>query len=461
MTSLLLINTAIPSDPRAALVVDRRVEEVMREHGVAGPQPGDICRGRVVNLETGVGAAFVDVGSDRNGFLHVSDLPGVGGEGEERARIEDHHSIGDWVTVQITRAPVGAKGPVLTSNMGLPGRDLVLLPNEEGVGISRRIDDNDVRTRLRDLCSALVGESGHGLILRTAAAAASDESIRADFERLVKQWHAIEAVADHGPPRVLRVDSDFPTRAVRELARPDLGRVVVDTESAFEHVGQALAAFDLGGSVTVELHATDRPLFHEFDIEPQMDESSARSVPLPGGGHVVFDRTEALLAIDVNSGRARDGNFLEETAQRTNTEAVAVIARQLRLRDEGGVVVVDTIDMKDAANREALEQSFRAALKDDRSRIQIGGLGAFGLYTLTRQRRLPSEDPGVLPRRAAARALREIHEQRSRGIEATLGIRADPETAGILESMLGGAGGSAVVVPDPALAPGDWAVALP
>lgn len=460
MASLLLINTAVSSDPRAALVVDGSVEEILREHGAAGPQPGDICRGRVVNLEPSVGAAFVDIGSDRNGFLHVSDLPGVGGDGEERARIEDHYAVGDWATVQITRAPVRSKGPVLTSNIGLPGRDLVLLPCEADIGVSRRIDDAEARTRLRDLCAELLADSSFGLILRTAAASASDEAIRADFERLVARWRAIQEIADEGPPRVLLVDSDFAKRAVRELARPDLTRVIVDTEVARGRVETALQEFDLQGGVELELHAGERPLFHEFGIESQIDACSARQVPLPAGGHVVFDRTEALLAIDVNSGRSREGKYLEETAQRTNTEALSVIARHLRLRDEGGVVVVDFIDMKDEANRTALDRDFRRALRGDRARIQFGGLGAFGLYTLTRQRRMPNEDPGVLPRRAAARALREIEERRAGGIKATLGIRTDPETASILESMLGGRGG-AVVVPDPALAPGDWAVALP
>jgi len=460
VATILLINTAIASDPRAAVVVDGHVDELMREHAAGGPQPGDICRGRVVNLEASVGAAFVDVGSDRNGFLHVSDLPGVGGVGEERARIEDHHSIGDWVTVQVTRAPVDAKGAVLSANISLPGRYLVLLVGAPSLGVSRRIGNAEQRERLRELSGELVAQSGHGVILRTAAIDASPDAIRADFDRLLQAWSAVEDVAGDGPPRILRADSDFATRAVRELAGPELEQVVVDTEQAWERAESALATFDLDERVRIERHEGPRPLFHAFGIEQQIDECCARKVRLPGGGHVVFDRTEALLAIDVNSGRAREGGFLEETAQRTNAEALAVIARQLRLRDEGGLVVVDFIDMKDEANNVSIEQGFRAALRRDRARVQIGGLGAFGLFTLTRQRRMPHEDPWQLPHRAAARALRDIRDRLARGAGPTLAVRAHPETAHLLESMVGGAGGP-VIVPDPAMEPGEWAVALP
>jgi len=460
VAKLLLINSAIPSDPRAAVVVDGRVEELLRGPGTGGANSGDVCRGRVVNLEPSVGAAFVDIGAGRNAFLHVSDLPGVGGEGEERARIEDHFSVGDWIVAQVTRAPVDAKGAVLTANIALPGRYLVLMPGASSSGVSRRIGDADSRARLRELSRELVERAGHGVILRTAAADAAPDSIAADLDRLVEQWRAIEAVAHEGPPRTLLTDSDFATRASRELVGPDVERVVVDTEQARANASSALETFDLDRRVPVELHDDSRPLFHAFGIEQQIDESCARSVPLPGGGHVVFDRTEALLAIDVNSGKTRSSGYLEETARRTNDEAATVIAHQLRLRDEGGLVVVDFIDMRDEANNSALEQGFRVALRRDRARIRIGGLGPFGLFTLTRQRRAPHTESSTRAQRGAARALREFRDRHAADAKIRLAIRAHPETALVLEGMVGGAGGP-VVVPDPALGPGQWALALP
>jgi ribonuclease E len=325
------------TDGGVGVVEDGTLVDVVREaRGV-----GDIRLGVVVNVERGVSAAFLDVGTGDNGFLHLSDWPAA----RRGDSIDDHLALGTRAIVQVTRARIGEKAPALTGNVTLAGHGVVLLPCRESGGVSRRLDVTD-RERLR----ALEARAGCGVILRTASRTAADEDLEAELDRLAEEWRRIVAQAGARPgPGLLRREDPAAVRAAR----------------------------DYGGEVT-----PPRP-----EIDAQHEEIGARGVPLPGGGSVIFEQTEALLAIDVNTGTASEAGEFEATARRTNLEAAAVIARQLRLRDAGGVVVVDFIDMRSEQDRAELEEAFREALAADRSRVDIGGLGRFSLFTLTRRRR--------------------------------------------------------------------------
>ena len=324
-------------------VIDGIVEEVFRDAGGVG----EIRLGRVVNVERGVSAAFFDIGTGSNGFLHVSDWPGS----KRGDPIEKHLPMGTRAIVQIKRASVGGKAAALSGQVSLPGRTVVLLPYRDVGGISRRLERG-----AREIQQTLQERAGCGVILRTASRDAELAELEHEVDVLRAEWARIESQAQVRPaPGLLMAVPDAEERARR----------------------------DLGLAPDVAIHRGDVP----DEIFRQIQELGARSLPLPSGGHVVIEQTEALLAIDVNSGKTREEGEFEPTARRTNLEAAQVIARQLRLRDAGGVVVVDFIDMRDEGYIAEVDQKFREALDRDRARIECAGLREFGLFTLTRQRR--------------------------------------------------------------------------
>jgi ribonuclease E len=444
---LLLINAAEAEETRAAVVADGRLEEYRSEPAAGEALVGNVYKGRVRNLEPAIGAAFVDLGVGRNGFLHVSACAGGGPE----TRIEDLLSLGDDVLVQVTRESIGAKGPMLTGDLSLPGRLLVLLPFSEGSGVSRRIGAEDDRSKLRDLVRDLEGKAGAALIARTAAADATRGELLRDLRQLRRVWRSVRAKAKARPaPALLYEEKDLVGRALRDLADREMEGIVVDTPEAHAQARDLLAAIQPELTDRLRLHEGREPLFHAHGIEAQVDLVHARTVPLPGGGSIVFDRTEALVAIDVNTGRTREEE-LEETALRTNLEAAEEIARQLRLRDLGGVIVVDFIDLREHAHGRRVERAFKEALARDRARVRAGRLGDFGIFALTRQR----TGAGVAPRRSCPRcggrgevahpeavALRVFRELRARAAgrgRAPIRARVAPEVRDILERQRGGA----------------------
>ncbi len=466
-----MINAREALELRAALVLDGELAQLLREPASDEPRPGDLCLGRVVNMERSVGAAFLDIGGSVNGFLHVSDLPGVGGDGEHRARIEEHVAMGEELIVQVTRAAVGDKGPAVTRNLSLPGRHLVLLPLVHDAGVSRRITDSEERARLRDWATAMAAEHECGVILRTAARNAEELALQADLMRLRARWQRVErSAAKASSPRILARDEDLAARAIREWGSADLDRILVDEPAALETAREAAQLFGIAPPVRVELYEGARPILHAFDLERSLDALDRPRIGLPSGGHLVYERTEALVSIDVNSGRARSGDCLETTAHATNIEAAAEIARQLRLRDAGGLIVVDFIDMRDEAHIQQVDDAFRKALRRDRARIHAGGLGPFALFTLTRRRRGPaggqiadacpacgaprtSQDPTLV----ALRVYREILDRHAREPRVALAARVSPAAAQSLEELVGPLPGAPVaIVADPELAPGAW-----
>ena len=474
MPRVLLINTAEPEETRAALVEEGRVEEFRRERPAAAGLVGNIYKGRVVNLEKSIGAAFLDVGVGRNGFLHVSACAAA----TQDDRIEDHCTLGEPAVVQVTRESIGPKGPVLTAEVSLPGRLLVLLPGGGGGGISRRIAGEEDRPGLKALVRELEKRSGCAVILRTAGAGATKRELLRELRQLQRLWAAVEARATEAEaPALLHSESDLVGRALRDMADHQVEEIWVDTPEAFERARETAAAIQPGMADRLRLHEARQPLFHAFAIEEQIDVLRSRSVPLPGGGSVVFDRTEALVAVDVNSGR-RDADGLEAAAFATNLEAAVEIARQLRLRDLGGVVVVDFIDMRQAEHNRQVERAFREALRRDRARVRPGRMGPFGIFALTRRR----TGAGAEPRRPCPRcagagaeetpaetALRVFRELRARAAGAgrkDLRARVGPEAAAVLEGLRGGvvkaleeeSGRRIRVRAAGSLPPGAWAV---
>ena len=451
MGTRLLLNTAQAGDERAALVVNGRLTEFLRERTDAASLVGNVYRGRVVNLESGIAAAFLDIGVGRNGFLHVSDCGA--GDAPADARIEDHAAMGDEIIVQVTRDAVSSKGPVLTTQVGLPGRFLVLLPCGAGGGISRRIEETEDRTKLRALATELEARAGCGIIFRTASVDRERAELERDLEVLCRRWEAIVARTDSAPV-VLHEERDLVTRALRDLADASVGEVLVDTPATRDRVRALLP------EMSVTLHAGPAPLFHAFDIEEQVDTVHARRVALPGGGSIVFDRTEALVAVDVNTGRARDEG-MEETTHRVNLEAAREIARQLRLRDLGGVVAVDFIDVREAEHVRELERTFKEHLRRDRARVRPGRMGPFAIFVLTRQRAGDGvADSGGLcpccggagrvaqPEDVALRVYRELLAQ------APARARVSPAVAAALQDL----GEDLAFEADESLAPDGWIV---
>ena len=379
----LLLNAAEPEEIRAALLgADGRLEEFRHERTAAVTLVGNVYLGRVVNIETGIGAAFVDIGVGRNAFLHSSDCPESDG-----ARIEDHAALGATLLVQVTRDSIGSKGPVLTANVSLPGRFVVLLPCADEGGISRRIDEGEDKSRRRAAIRGLEKELGVGLILRTAAADRSEAEVEQDARRLLALWNGIVARSERiAAPARLFAERDLVARALRDMVDDDVQRIVVDTPEALARAQETIEAVQPGLAERLELHDAAEPLFHAHGIESEVDRIHARRVSLPSGGSLVFDSTEAMVTVDVNSGRTRTDEGLEETALRTNLEAAPEVARQLRLRDLGGVVAVDFIDMKESDNVAAVDRAMRAELRKDRAHVRSGSLGPFAIFLLTRQR---------------------------------------------------------------------------
>jgi len=473
MGRLLLINTSEPEETRAAVVEDGRLEEYRSERAAQGLLVGNIYKGRVKNLERGIGAAFIDLGVGRNGFLHVSACPGA----RAAARIEERFAVGDDAIVQVTRESIGPKGPMLSGELSLPGRFLVLLPFSEGGGVSRRIGTEDDRTKLRELAKDLERHAGMGLIVRTAAADQGRRELLRDLRQLKRVWASIEAkAARESAPALLYEEGDLVARALRDLVGRSVTEIIVDTPEALQRAREVMEAIQPELALRLRLHAKGEPLFHAHGLEDQVDQLRARVVKLPSGGSVVFDPTEALVAVDVNSGRTREEE-LEETALRTNCEAAEMIARQIRLRDLGGVIVVDFIDLREAAHCKEVERAFKEALARDRARIRPGSFGEFGIFPVTRQRtgsgspRRPCPRCGgsgdlVHPEEVALRVFRELRARAARRGRAAIRARVSPDVAeelqrsrsGLLEALGEETGRKIGVLADPKLPTESWAV---
>ena len=366
----------------AAVLTDERVDELIVAQGRY--QIGDVYLGTVENVLPGIDAAFVNIGeSEKNGFIHVTDL-GPLRLRKGAAGITELLEPRQKVLVQVMKEPTGTKGPRLTGNLALPGRYLVLQPHGQGVNISRRISAEAERNRLRAL-GVLIKPPGAGLLIRTEAEGISDELLIDDLEALLRQWEAIQQAAETAsPPVLLNRDEDFIHRILRDHMGPDLVRVVVDDSAAVERVTGFLGAD--GGTVLVEAHSEPEELLEHYKINAAIRDALKPRVDLPSGGYVIIEPTEALTVIDVNSGSFTRSANARETVLWTNCEAAIEIARQLKLRNIGGVIIIDFIDMDSRRDQLQLLEHFTGAVRDDAARPQIAQLSELGLVELTRKR---------------------------------------------------------------------------
>lgn len=371
----------------AAVIADDQVQELVVATG--NQQVGDIYLGTVENVISGIDAAFVNIGdAEKNGFIHVTDL-GPLRQRKTAGAITELLSPQQKVLVQVMKEPTGNKGPRLTGNISLPGRYLVLMPYGKGVSLSRRIKNDNERNRLRAL-AILIKPSGMGLLVRTEAEGTAEEAIIEDLDQLQKQWDKIQQDANYiSAPALLNRDDDFIQRVLRDMYTDDVNRIVVDSEESVKRVKKQLLNWGAGRhpeGVLINAHQESLPILDYYRVNGAIKEALKPRVDLPSGGYIIIEPTEALTVIDVNSGSFTHSATSRETVLWTNYEAAIEIARQLKLRNIGGVIVVDFIDMDTRRDKLKLLEQFNRVLKTDKARPQIAQLSELGLVELTRKR---------------------------------------------------------------------------
>ena len=390
----MLFNATQAEELRVAIVDGQKLIDLDIESAAKEERKSNIYKAVITRIEPSLEAAFVDYGAERHGFLPFKEIsrsyfqPGVDAS---KASIKEALREGQELIVQVEKDERGNKGAALTTYISLAGRYLVLMPNNpRGGGVSRRVE-GDERAELRDAMDQLDVPQGVSLIARTAAIGRSAEELQWDLNYLMQLWTAIEGAAQsQSGAFLIYQEGSLVIRAIRDYFQPDIGEILIDTDDIYEQATQFMAHVMPGNVARVKRYSDDVPLFSRFQIEHQIESAYSRQVTLPSGGAVVIDHTEALVSIDVNSGRATKGSDIEETAFRTNCEAADEIARQLRLRDLGGLIVIDFIDMEAAKNQREVENRLRDALRHDRARVQTGKISRFGLLELSRQRLRPA-----------------------------------------------------------------------
>ncbi len=449
MKNEMLINVSQPEECRIAIVEDGSLEELYIERASADNYVGNIYKGRIVNIEPSIQAAFVDFGVGRNGFLHISDVepqyfrqggfdpaeamaggrhadidtgeddveadadaevdaedaprpagdhrrqghrpPPRGGRPRIKPPIQDIFRRGDEILVQVIKEGIGTKGPTLSTYISIPGRYLVLMPALGRVGVSRKIEDDRLRRQLRDTLLELNPPKGLGFIVRTAGQDRSRKDLSRDMAYLMRLWKVIvRRLKKQQGPGTIYEESDIIIRTIRDIFTADIDTILIDQPEAFERAKEFLQLVMPRHVNRLQLYNGREPLFHKYKLDNEIALIYQRKVPLKGGGSIVIDQTEALVAIDVNSGNFRTSGDAEETSYQLNLSAAKEIARQLRLRDLGGVIVNDFIDMRRERHRRNVERALLDAMKRDRARSKILRTSPFGLIEMTRQRIRPS-----------------------------------------------------------------------
>lgn len=389
----MLFNATQAEELRVAIVDGQNLLDLDIETLGKEQRKGNIYKGIITRIEPSLEACFVDYGTDRHGFLPFKEVSRSYFQDYEggRARIQDVLKEGMEVIVQVEKDERGNKGAALTTFISLAGRYLVLMPNNpRGGGVSRRIEGEE-RQELKAAMAELDIPSGMSIIARTAGIGRSAEELEWDLNYLKQLWQAIEEAGKaHHDPYLLFMESSLLIRAIRDYFRPDIGEILVDNQEVYDQVAEFMSYVMPGNIGRLKLYEDHTPLFSRFQIEHQIESAFSRSVSLPSGGAIVIDHTEALVSIDVNSARATRGADIEDTAFKTNMEAAEEVARQMRLRDLGGLVVIDFIDMENPKHQRDVENVLRDALKKDRARVQMGKLSRFGLLELSRQRLKPA-----------------------------------------------------------------------
>lgn len=474
MKKEMLINVSQTEECRIALLEDGSLEELYTERTSQNNWVGNIYKGKIVNIEPSIQAAFVDFGVGRNGFLHISDIepqyfrqagydpdeimdgqyPGVDDDGHDddggsdsdydsgkkthhngrnrggklrsgrprfKPPIQEIFKRGDEVLVQVIKEGIGTKGPTLSTYISIPGRYLVLMPALGRVGVSRKIEDEDERRKLRNLMLDLELPKGVGFIVRTAGQERSRRELARDVAYLLRLWKVIvKRVKSTPAPCDVYEESDIMIRTIRDTFTDDIDSIVIDEENAYTRAKEFLELVMPKFADRLKRYDRNEPMFHHYKLEQEIVRIHQRVVPLKGGGSIVIDQTEALVAVDVNSGNFRGGEEnAEENAFHLNVAAAKEIARQLRLRDLGGVIVNDFIDMRKEGHRRKVEKTLRDAMKRDRARTKILRTSPFGLIEMTRQRIRPSFKRSVYEDCPCCRGRSLVKTAESMSIEAT------------------------------------------
>lgn len=399
MSSKILINAIDPEEVRIAKVQDNRMEEFQIEMAGRESIHGNIYKGIVTRVEPSLQAVFVDFGAERNGFLQQHEIhTDYYRENSNGGRaIDNLISKGQEIIVQVTKDPILKKGAMLTTYISLPGRHIVLMPGNQQNGISRKIEDEEERKRLKEVIQSLTIPSGFGVIVRTAGQGCTKAQISKDLSYLLRLWRNIKnkGLRETAPAALYR-ERSLAVRSIRDYFTPDVNEILVDVENVYQEVKNFVQVISPRHNRIVKLHAADKPIFTKYQLEDQIATIFENRVPLKSGGSIVIEQTEALVAIDVNSGKATRERDLEKTAVITNLDAAEEVARQIRLRDLGGLIVVDFIDMREIKNRNAVERALREHVKRDKARVKIGRISQFGLLEMARQRLAPSIELGSL-----------------------------------------------------------------
>ena len=394
----MLFNATQQEELRVAIVDGQKLIDIDIEAAGREQRKGNIYKGVITRIEPSLEACFVNYGEERHGFLPFKEVARSyfkEGIDVRNASIKDALREGQEIIVQVEKEERGQKGAALTSFISLAGRYLVLMPNNpRGGGVSRRIEGED-RQELREAMSQLEVADGMSIIARTAGIGRDATELQWDLSYLMQLWKAIdEAAKGNSAPLLIYLESSLVIRAIRDYFQPDIGEILIDTDDIYEQAAAFMSVVMPDNLPRVKRYHDDVPLFSRFQIEHQIETAYSRTVPLPSGGAIVIDHTEALVSVDVNSARATRGSDIEETATRTNLEAADEIARQARLRDLGGLIVIDFIDMESSKAQKDVENRLRDALRHDRARVQMGKISKFGLMEMSRQRLRPALSEG-------------------------------------------------------------------
>ncbi len=397
MASKILINAIDPEECRIAKVKGIRLEEFHIESAAREITHGNIYKGIIARVEPSLQAAFVDYGTERHGFLQKHEIHSdyfldnlSGGRS-----IEKIVKRGQELLVQVTKDPIMHKGAMLTTYISLPGRYLVLMPGSDNIGISRKITDEDERKHLKEIVSKLKVSEEHGIIVRTAGVKSAKTHLSKDLNYLLRLWKNIKKnVMKAQAPALLYKDRNLAVRSLRDYFTLDVNEILIDNKKIYQEVKDFLKIISPKHTKIVKLYQGDKPIFTKYQLENQISSIFKSRVKLKSGGNIVIAKTEALVAIDVNSGKATQKQTVEETALLTNIEAAEEITRQLRLRDLGGLIVIDFIEMRDRKHKLEVERTVKSNIKHDKAKISIGKISKFGLMEMSRQRIRPSIDFG-------------------------------------------------------------------
>ncbi len=394
MSKQLIVDIGV-SESRVALLEDDDLAEIYIEKPGIERMVGNIYRAKVSSVLPGMQAAFVDIGHEKNAFLYAGDIVAkkdyTDDEDDAVQEVRDYNiselvSVGQEVTVQVIKEPIGSKGPRVTTNITLPGRHLVLLPDADYTGVSRRIENEAERSKLKNIAENLKPE-GMGLIVRTASEGMEEEDFTDDLSFLVKLWSSIKEKEKNGPvPRCIHKDLNLVYRMVRDMFTKDIDKFILNDRNYYEKVLELTDIVSPELKRRVEFFGKDYDMFEYYQLESKLARALSRKVWLKCGGYLVIDRTEALTVIDVNTGKYVGGNNLEDTVLKTNIEAAGEIAKQVRLRDIGGIIIIDFIDMHEHEHQQMVMDKLKQALKKDRTKTTVVGMTGLGLIEMTRKK---------------------------------------------------------------------------